>query len=79
MIRQVEHSLTGARNYRIIPLQENQVDDAHMLSALLRDEPEATKDPKRPGFYWVGSHHSVFYINVHDATRTVYLVTVARP
>ena len=77
MIQQAEHPLTRAKNYRVVPLRDRHLDDAAMLGAILRDEPESVGDPKRKGFYWIHGDRSRFYVNVHEDTHTVYLVTVA--
>ena len=79
MIQHIEHPLTEARNYRVVPLRERHLDDAAMLGAILRDEPDTVRDPKRKGFFWVDGGRSCFYVNVHPRTRTVYLVSVAHP
>jgi hypothetical protein len=76
MIEMLTKKLTHVRDYRIVPLASNQVDDAAMLRGLLREEPNATPDPKRRGFYWVEEGCNRYYVNVHDALETIYLVNV---
>jgi hypothetical protein len=76
MIETLENKLTHARDYRIVPMASDQADDAVILRGILREEADATPDPKRRGFYWVGSGGSRYYVNVHDALETIYLVSV---
>lgn len=72
----MKRMLALARDYRVIPLSADHLDDAAMLGGILRDRPAVVADPKRDGFYWVEMDRCRFYVNVHDATRTVYLISV---
>jgi len=74
---QMDQTLSQAKTYRIVALMPDQADDLAMLGAILRDQPEFAPDPRRRGFYWIASEGLHFYVNVHEATRSVYLVASA--
>jgi len=72
----IENIRTGAGHYRVVPLSAEHADDAGMLERVLQGQPNVTRDPRRDGFYWVDVDRNRFYVNVHDATETIYLVTI---
>jgi hypothetical protein len=80
MIQQIEDGMKKASGYKVVSLQERHLDDAVMLEAILHEGPHSVPDPRRRDFFWVdGNQNTRFYVNVHDRTRTVYLITVAHP
>jgi len=72
-----DRTLIRASDYRVVSLASGYTREAAVLNDVLRDRHETVPDPKRQGFYWVEGGRNRFYVNVHDRTRTIYLVAVA--
>ena len=72
--------LTETSVERVVPMGDRLEADVTLLKRALSLGLPAVEDPKRKGFYTVECRDTAWYVNLHEASRTAYILgRVERP